>query len=165
VLDGKNTSRIIPAVEGLIYPEQMGLEDALSTSGPYGPMIQMLRAHLNTVLQKGVCLDAKSGGWKLSSTSTNTWQSKVYISQYVAEQILKIKDERTNGPVDAVHASFEVLGTPATCWSDQLESGNGAAWGSTHYPRGVTSSLWWLHAPQPAHEDAPSPNRSPLTTQ
>jgi xylan 1,4-beta-xylosidase len=144
IFDGQNKSRIIPAVEGLVYPQQMGLNDAVSLDGPYGPMIRMLRAHLDSVLKPGVCLDVKSGGWKLSSTSTCTWQSKVYLSQYVAEKILHLQGDRINGKVDAVHASFQVIGSADQCWCDQLDSGNGHDRGSLHYPRGVTSALWWL---------------------
>jgi hypothetical protein len=42
IFDGQNKSRIIPAVEGLVYPQQMGLSDAVSMDGPYGPMIRIL---------------------------------------------------------------------------------------------------------------------------
>ena len=125
----------------------MGLSDAVSPSGPYGGFIRVLRKHLEAVLMPGVCLDKKSGAWKLSSTSGNTWQSKVYLSQYVAEAVFGMKnDPRISGPVDKVHATFQVFTprTAAVCWSDQLSSDNGSAIGSLHYPRGVTSALWWL---------------------
>jgi hypothetical protein len=148
VFGGKNTTRIIPAVEGLAYPAQMGFSEAISPSGPYGAFIRILRKHLDAVLVPGVCLDNKSGAWKLSSTSMNTWQSKVYLSQYVAESVFGMKDDpRVNGPVDKVHATFQVFSprTAAACWSDQLSSGNGFAIGSLHYPRGVTTVLWWLN--------------------
>lgn len=143
IFNSSNKSRIIPAVEGLIYPQQMGLAKAVAFDGPYGKMIQVLRDHLDSVLKPDVCLDPVSGGWKLSSTHTTTWQSKVYVNQFIAENILKIHDPRTGGQVDAVHASFQVLGGTG-CWSDQLGSDTGWQRGSLHYPRGVTSSLWWL---------------------
>ncbi len=150
VFDGKNQSRIIPAVEGLAYPSQMGLTEALAPAGPYGELIRVLRKHLEAVLVPGVCLDEKSGGWKLSSTSMNTWQSKVYLSQYVADTVFGMKaDPRVFGPVDKIHATFQVF-TPRSagaCWSDQLSSDTGYAIGSLHYPRGATSVLWWLSPP------------------
>lgn len=144
VFDGKNTSRTIPMIEALVYPQQMGLKDAVSLQGPYKEMLAALRDHTQTILTSGTCLDATTGGWKLSSTSNNTWQSKVYLNQYVAEQILQLKSDRTEGNIDAIHASFQVLGCPELAWCDQLQSTTGRALGSTHYPRGVTSALWWL---------------------
>jgi hypothetical protein len=144
IFDGANTSRIIPAVEGLVYPYRMGLRDAVSPSGPYGALIQKLAAHLDTVLAPGLCLDSKSGAWKLSSTSTNTWQSKVYLNQYVSESILGIRDERTGGTIDAIHADFQAHPVGAVGWTDQLNSDTGTPRGSRHYPRGVTSALWWM---------------------
>ena len=144
VFDGKNQSRIIPAVEALAYAAQMGFSEAVSPSGPYGEFIRILRKHLESVLVPGVCLDINSGAWKLSSTSMNTWQSKVYLSQYVAESVFGMKsDSRVNGPVDKVHATFQLFSpiTAVACWSDQLNSDNGSAIGSLHYPRGATSVL------------------------
>ena len=48
-------------------------------------MINALRAHERSGLQKGVCLDAVSGGLRLSSSSTNTWPSKVALALVVVE--------------------------------------------------------------------------------
>jgi hypothetical protein len=145
IFDGKNTSRISPMVEGLVYPSAMGLDNAVSMTGPYADLIKVLQQHLDSVLAPNVCLDSQIGSWKLSSTSTNTWESKVYLSQYVAEKILGMSDPRVVGPVDQIHASMEVIGSSTQGWSDQLDSYNGHAIGSLHYPRGVTSSLWWLN--------------------
>lgn len=143
IFDGSNTSRIIPAVEALSYVHYAGLEDAVSTTGPYADLISALSVHLDTILVSGTCLDSTSGGWKLSSTSTNTWQSKVYLSQYVAEQVLGMSDARVVGDVDAIHADFQANQVGVSGWCDQLNSGSGTDRGSKHYPRGVTSMLWW----------------------
>jgi hypothetical protein len=144
IFDGTSQSRIIPAVEALAFPQQMGLTEAVSMHGPYANLMHVLHDHLDSILKPGVCLDAVTGGWKLSSTSKCTWQSKVYLSQFVAEKILGLGGDRISGRVDAVHASFEVLGTPDNCWSDQLSSDSGRCVGSSHYPRGATTALWWL---------------------
>jgi hypothetical protein len=144
IFDGRNTSRIIPMVEGLIYPSQMGLKEDVAFSGPYADLMRVLKKHLDSVLKPGVCLDKTTGAWKLSSTSDNTWESKVYLGQYIAENILGLKGNRISGPVDQIHASMEVTGSPTQGWSDQFNSDDGHAIGSLHYPRGVTSSLWWL---------------------
>jgi hypothetical protein len=146
VFDGKSTARILPVAEGLIFPYEMGLAQATARTGPYGELLRVLHDHVNNVLRPGVCLDATTGAWKLSSTSQNTWQSKVYLTQFIAERILGIKDERVVGKVDQVHASFEVCGAAEDAWSDQLDSTSSRVLGSDHYPRGVTSALWWLDA-------------------
>lgn len=145
-LDGSNTSAIIPMVEGLAVPAQMGLTNVVDrVNGPYAAMLQALSNHINAVLIPGRCLDATSGGWKLSSASDNTWQSKVYLCQYVTENILGITNDNVNGAVDQIHATFEMTEAPYQGWSDQLRSaGSGSPLGSRHYPRGVTSALWWL---------------------
>ena len=146
VFDGKSQARIIPMVEGLAYPYEMGLTQAVSMNGPYGDLIRALRTHLDNVLKPGVCLDSSSGAWRLSSSSGNTWQSKVYLSQFVAEKILGLTGDRVDGKVDQVHATFQVYGCPTKAWSDQLDSSNGNPLGSLHYPRGITSATWWLDA-------------------
>ena len=74
VLEEGNKSAIIPAVEALIYPYKMGLQDAVSVEGPYGAYIQMLKRHLAYVLRPGVCL-YEDGAWKLSSSADNSWAS------------------------------------------------------------------------------------------
>ncbi len=144
IFDGKSSSRILPAIEGLVYPYEMGLRNEVSVKGPYGKLIVLLRKHVNTVLAPGLCLDPKTGGWWLSSTSQTTWQSKVYLAQYITEQILQLRDSRTSGKADIAHVSYQVLGAPAVGWSDQIRHSDGTAYGGRHYPRGVTSALWWL---------------------
>ena len=80
IFDGQNQSRIIPAIEGLAYPYAMGLRQELAMDGPYGDFLKHLKTHMETVLVPGVCLDPVTGGWALSSTADNTWQSKVYLN-------------------------------------------------------------------------------------
>jgi len=92
------------------------------------------------VLKKGVCL-FDDGGWKISSTSDNSWLSKIYICQFVARHILKMKWTDTHRAADAAHVRWltdEKLSY--WCWSDQIIAGKITA--SKYYPRGVTSILW-----------------------
>lgn len=140
VFEADNTSKIIPAIEGLVYPLFCGAEDAVSLDGPYSPFIKILKAHLDTVLVPGVCLDKKSGGWKLSSTSTNTWMSKIFINQYVAENVFGFTGDRVN--CDAVHVSWQQNGSADWGATDQVDSRNGKDKGSRLYPRLVSSFLW-----------------------
>lgn len=140
VFESDNRSRIIPAIEGLAYPAFCGAPEAVAADGPYGELVRALRRHLDTVLEPGVCLDAVSGGWKLSSTSRNTWLSKIFLNQYVAEKVLGLVDERTMR--DAVHARWLRTGSADFAATDQVDSSSGADLGSRLYPRLVTAVLW-----------------------
>ncbi len=144
VFEGGNTSRIIPAVEGLVYPWFCGERESSSLTGPFGHLVKALRKHLDTVLAPGVCLDATTGGWKLSSTSRNTWPSKIFISQFVAEKILGFNDERTRR--DAAHVRWQCVGCADWGATDQLDSATGKDMGSRLYPR-LVSSILWIHPP------------------
>jgi hypothetical protein len=140
VFESDNRSCIIPAIEGLAYPGFCGAPEAVRGDGPYGELIRTLKRHLDTVLAPGICLDATSGGWKLSSTSRNTWLSKIFLNQYVAESVLGMADERTRR--DAIHARWLRTLSADFAATDQVDSTNGKDLGSRLYPRLVTSILW-----------------------
>ena len=133
-------SRIIPAIEGLVIPHTLGLKKALSPHGEFAPLIAALRRHLRGVLKKGICL-FPDGGWKISSTSNNSWLSKVYLCQFIASEILGEKPGKSGAVADQAHAAW-LLDEKNNywAWSDQIVSGE--AKGSKYYPRGVTSILW-----------------------
>ncbi len=140
VLEAGNTSRIIPAIEGLVYPYFTGCRAALEVEGRFGPYLQALRRHLNTVLESGDCL-FEDGGWRLSSTSHNSWLSKIYLCQFAARQILGVQGDKVTARADAAHADWLTDSDNAYwAWSDQMVSGK--AVGSRYYPRGVTAILW-----------------------
>jgi len=143
VFEKGNASRIIPAIEGLAYPLYLGMTGLFQRDGRFGGLMRCLEEHLRNILKPGICIDEKSGGWKLSSTSTNTWMSKIAISQYVARMVFPAALSPEAKAADAVHASWQ--GTPqcgrwAAC--DQIESYDGSARGSKYYPRLVSSVLW-----------------------
>jgi len=137
ILEEGNPSRIIPAIEGLVFPARWGMHDAVSEKGTFAPLITALKRHLKAVLKPGICLFS-DGGWKLSSTNDNSWLSKIYLCQYVAENILGIPGEPG---ADAAHKRW-LLHPENTyfAWSDQMVAG--IAKGSKYYPRGVTAWLW-----------------------
>ena len=146
---GQFDARVIPAIEGLAYPYVMGLSDAVSPTGPYGELIKLMGLHMDSILKPGICIDETSGCWKMSSTTVNTWESKIYLGQFVTEVVLGIKDDRTQGKVDSVHYAIQVLGNYTTAWTDQINSDIGDCHnGSRHYPRGVTAHLWGYKAEQ-----------------
>lgn len=138
VFEGENRSAIIPAIEGLLYPERLGRMDALNENGAYGEMIRLLKRHLETVLRPGICL-FPDGGWKLSSTSDNSWISKIFLCEYVAEEILGIRHDYDKA--DSAHESWWKNGCPSNPGIDQILAGTQPS-RNFHYPRCVTSDLW-----------------------
>ncbi|HZG15350.1 MAG TPA: glycoside hydrolase family 52 protein [Candidatus Bathyarchaeia archaeon] len=140
VIGENNDSKIIPAIEGLIFPYYTNCRDALDRDGRFGTYIQALETHLRTVLREGVCLFA-DGGWKISSTSNNSWLSKIYLCQFIARQILGWKWDEQGQRADAAHVAWLTHPTLSIwSWSDQIIAGEIS--GSKYYPRGVTSILW-----------------------
>ena len=140
IFESENRSRIIPAIEGLVYPKFCGAPKAVAIDGPYRELVCALKRHLENVLVPGLCIDSYSGGWKLSSTSKNTWLSKIFLNQYVAEHIFGICDDRVAR--DAIHASWLKTGSADFAATDQVDSASGKDLGSRLYPRLVTSILW-----------------------
>jgi hypothetical protein len=146
LLNGSVTAATTPMIEGLAYPAAMGLTNAIDrTAGPYAGMLQALSNHTAAVLVPGRCLDATSGAWLSTSANQITWQSKIFIAQYAAEAVLGITNNHVNGDVDQVHASVQILGAPYQGYCDPFY-GAGGLQGGYHYPRGITTSLWWLNA-------------------
>jgi hypothetical protein len=137
-------SRIIPAVEGLAFPWFCGYRRLLGRRGPYGPLMRALERHLAGVLRPGVCL-FPDGAWKLSSTSDNSWLSKIYLCQFVARRVFGWRRDARSRRADAAHAAW-LLRPENTywAWSDQMVKG--IARGSKYYPRGVSAILWTAEA-------------------
>ncbi len=145
VLEGDHSSVIIPIIEGLVFLRFTGREDVLKEDSPYAPLVAALKTHFIAVLKPGVCL-FEDGAWKLSSTSINSWLSKIYLCQYVARDILGITGPAVEAAADKAHQAW-LTGHPNAywAWGDQFYSGD--LKGSKYYPRGVTSCLW-LPEPQ-----------------
>ncbi|HEY5140168.1 MAG TPA: glycoside hydrolase family 52 protein, partial [Methylococcales bacterium] len=133
-------SRIIPVIEGLAFAYFAGCRDKLTADGPYSNLLLALRKHLENILVKGICL-FEDGGWKISSTSVNSWLSKIYICQFVAREILHLPQDLQSKAADAAHVQWLLHPELSYwCWSDQIVGGKITA--SKYYPRGVTSILW-----------------------
>lgn len=141
VFEAGNQSRILPAVEGLVFPLFLGWADEVRAR--YPELFVAYELHLVNALRPGVCIDAQSGAWKISSTSTNTWYSKIALAQHVVRSLFPAALSPEVRAADAVHARFqqsERLGRFAMV--DQVRSTDGRDLGSRYYPRGVTAYLW-----------------------
>lgn len=140
LLEGAHPSIIIPVIEGLVFFDRAGLWEEWVAKPDFAALVAALSTHLDKVLVPGVCLFS-DGGWKLSSTSKNSWLSKIYLCQHIARKILKGADLDAYEEADRAHVDW--LLHPESlywAWSDQIVSG--IARGSKYYPRGVTSILW-----------------------
>lgn len=140
LLDGTDAGVSLPLIEGLVYPWFAGCREYYTQDSVFAPLVAVLKKHFTTTLASRVCCDA-SGGWKLSSSSSITWLSKLYLCRFVATEILGIKEDELFVNADKVYASW--LTAPDNgyfAWSDQFASGDVV--GSRYYPRGVTSILW-----------------------
>ncbi|MFA6960414.1 MAG: glycoside hydrolase family 52 protein [Opitutaceae bacterium] len=141
VFETGNRSRILPAVEGLVFPLFLGFADELHAR--YPALFGQLSRHLGNALQPGVCIDTESGAWKISSTSPNTWLSKIALAQHVVRRLFPEAINAAARAADAVHARMQqsaTLGRHAMV--DQFHSGTGKDLGSRYYPRVVTACLW-----------------------
>ena len=102
-------SRILPAVEGLIYamfwnncPHIIEGErrKRLVSLDEVTPLEGALRQHLVTLLSDAARRNAfPEGGVRLSSTSDNSWLSKIAIVQHVARDLFNL-DENGKGEAD-----------------------------------------------------------------
>jgi hypothetical protein len=125
-------ARIIPAIEGLIFPYVAGKEDLV-----HAELKAALERHFDLIMNPQYCKFADKG-WKLSSTSRNSWLSKIYLCQFISE---KIFGNSIDHEADSAHMSWLTDDDNAYyAWSDQMLAGK--AHGSRYYPRGITSLLW-----------------------
>jgi hypothetical protein len=131
-------SRILPACEGLLYPLMWDVR-VPST------LLDVLKKHMQALL-----LDSQrrnlfpDGGIKLSSTSNNSWMSKICILMHVARRVFRLdQDEKVKqifATADAAHVKWQTDGSSYWACCDQIVSGK--AQGSRYYPRIITSALW-----------------------
>src|SRR5262249_48623141 len=107
--------------------------------------VAKLKRHATTILsdpeRRNVFPD---GGLKLSSTSNNSWLSKIALFQYVAREVFNLGEDPRIGELlrasDAAHVTWQIEGAGRWGCTDQFVSGQ--AHGSRGYPRGITTTLW-----------------------
>jgi len=146
------SSRILPAVEGCVYPlyfVKTGFAgctlEQIFASPAEKRMFEVLKAHTRNLLldpeRRNLFAD---GGIKLSSTSNNSWMSKISIFMHVARKVFHLDAEAGVAEVfrlaDAAHVKWQAEGSSYWACCDQIVSGEGKA--SRYYPRIITSALW-----------------------
>jgi hypothetical protein len=145
-------SRILPAVEGCAYPLYFaktgyaGVKPAQIYGTPAEKkMFAALKEHTRKLLVdpqgRNVFAD---GGIKLSSTSNNSWMSKISIFMHVTRRVFGLDKDAAVAEVfkkaDAAHVKWQTEGSSYWACCDQIVSGEGKA--SRYYPRIITSALW-----------------------
>jgi xylan 1,4-beta-xylosidase len=145
-------SRILPAVEGCVYPLYFvntgfaGCKlEQIYASPSEKRMFEVLKEHTRNLL-----LDSQrrnlfaDGGIKLSSTSNNSWMSKIAIFMHVSRKVFHLDADEKVAEVfrhaDAAHVKWQTEGSSYWACCDQIVSGEGKA--SRYYPRIITSALW-----------------------
>jgi hypothetical protein len=145
-------SRILPALEGcvyILYFAQTGFApqplEKLFGHPNEVRMRDVLQKHARTLL-----LDPQrrnlfpDGGIKLSSTSDNSWMSKIVLFMHVARRVFHLDRDPAIAELfrkaDAAHVGWQVEGSAYWACSDQIVAGVAKA--SRYYPRIITSALW-----------------------
>lgn len=131
-------SRILPACEGFIYPLMWGVHET-------SPLSEALKKHTRALLADSQRRNLfPDGGIKLSSTSNNSWMSKICIFIHVARRAFGLEAEAPVKQIfahaDAAHVKWQTDGSSFWACCDQIVSGK--AQGSRYYPRIITSALW-----------------------
>ena len=131
-------SLVIAALEPLAVPLYCGMVQQLQR---FPRLLAALKAHVRSGLKPGVCLDAATGGLRLSSTSANTWVSKCALTVFVVEW-LESKSITDIAPsvMDELATWMQVSAAEGTV-ADQIQSDTRRAIGGFYYPRCVTLSL------------------------
>ena len=145
-------SRILPAIEGCAYAlyfsntgyAQQALDQIFAGSAEH-KMFDVLKEHTGKLLlDPGRSNLFADGGIKLSSTSNNSWMSKISIFMHVARRVFHLDQDPHIAEIlrkaDAAHVKWQTEGSSYWACSDQIVSGEGKA--SRYYPRVITSALW-----------------------
>ena len=128
-------SVVLAAVEPLGVLHFLGLDDRLAAE-----TITLLARHAETCLTEQGCVDPETGGLKLSSTSNNSWTSKVALSLYVLQNVLGF-DIHMGQILEEFRRWCQVYAKRTTI-SDQILVSRREVIGGCYYPRAVTMAFW-----------------------
>lgn len=150
-------SRILPACEGLLYPLMWGTDVETDSAELVAALKRHTLALLSDPEQRNLFPD---GGIKLSSTSNNSWMSKIALFQHVAREVLHLDQNPAIAELfaraDAAHVKWQTDGSGYWACSDQFVSG--VAMGSRYYPRIITAALWLEDARTSQRQSATKPS-------
>lgn len=135
----ENTSKVIAAVEPFAVPAFLGLKAKLARNTG---LMALFRKHINTCLKPGICLEEKNGGLKLSSSSVNTWPSKVILCMYVLEKVFDIDLQKEYPSIMRELLHWTQVTAAEKTISDQILCDERVVRGGSYYPRHITSALW-----------------------
>ncbi|MGE5612241.1 MAG: glycoside hydrolase family 52 protein [Bacillota bacterium] len=138
-------SRILPASEGLLYALMWG-SNPLETAPA---LCSALKRHTIALLKDPEKRNLfPDGGIRLSSTSSNSWMSKIAIFMHVARRVFQLDRDPAIASLfeqaDRAHVKWQTDGSSYWACSDQFI--DGVAKASRWYPRIITSALWMVHA-------------------
>ena len=108
----------------------------------YPELLEALRKHAVACLTPGACIEPKTGGLLLSSSSDNSWPSKGILIYYAISKLLgEDADKRWPSLMREFVNWTQVLAADVTI-SDQVMVSEGSIRGAFSYPRIITASLW-----------------------
>lgn len=134
-------SLVLAALDPLAVPLSCGLASALKR---YPEVLNLLHSHARSCLQTGVCVEPGNGGIRLSSTSSNSWPSKLALCMATLEWLEEIHASRGNIRATPVLAQWMQGFASDTTLADQIDVSSSKVLGGVYYPRLVT--LWTLYA-------------------
>lgn len=137
LLEG-NHALVIAALDPLAVPLFCGMSEQLNH---YPELLAQLRCHAMTCLKSGNCSDAKTGGLKLTSTSANTWPSKVALTLAVAGWLENQSPKEVSPNAYSQLAKWMQQSAYRLTVSDQINASTGIAIGGSYYPRLVTVEM------------------------
>jgi len=134
LLDGGD-ALVVAALDPLAVPLYCGLGDEMRR---YPGLLDKLRSHGRSCMVPGKCLDAKTGGLRLSSSTSKTWPSKVALSLYSLSWLEGKPVTELAPNVIPELAGWMQVSSAATTLSDQIDASTRKQISGAYYPRLVT---------------------------
>ncbi len=127
-------SLVLGAIEPLGMIALLGMTDRLPER-----LRELLCHHVRACLQSGACAEEETGGLRMSSTSNNTFVSKVALSLFVMGEVLGMEIPKAS-VAEMLHWC-QVCAERLTI-SDQVLVDKRQVIGGCYYPRIITAAFW-----------------------